>query len=127
RRPHSACAGAAKDQVILRGHFGLPIRLYHHRLVRLDDQGWSHDGVARVAVVAREHRGIVPDATGEKRGGDFRYRQRINRQRQIRLVRIIAAAKSLDLDRLDLDRLVRADEAKALAMHRLEPVLEYSA
>ena len=37
---------------------------------------------------------------------------------------MVAAAKRLDLDRLDLDRLVRADKAEALAMHRLERALE---
>src|SRR6188472_2370734 len=33
---------------------------------------------------------------------------------------MVSSAKSLDLNRLDLDRLVRADEAETLAVHRLE-------
>ena len=36
------------------------------------------------------------------------FRQLVDRKRQVRLVRMLSAAKRLDLDRLDLDRLVGA-------------------
>ena len=35
-------------------------------------------------------------------------------------MRVVPAAKRLDLERLDLDRLVGAHKAEALPMHRLE-------
>ena len=44
----------------------------------------------------------------------------VGRKRKVRLLRMLAAAKRLDLDRLDLDRLVGADKAEALPVHRLD-------
>src|SRR5262245_63284800 len=68
----------------------------------------------------------MPGATGEEPGHGLWFRQLVDRERHVRLVRVFSTAKSLDLDRLDLDWLVRARKAEALAMHRLESAFEFS-
>ena len=62
----------------------------------------------------------MPSASGEEPRHGLWFRQLVDRKRQVRLLRMITAAKRLDLDRLDFDRLVGADETEALPVHRLE-------
>ena len=106
--------------MILRRDLGLPVRLDHHGLMRLDDQGRASNAMAWLESDAQEDRRVMPVATGEEPRLGLRFRQLVDRKRQVGLVRMLSAAKRLDLDRLDLDRLVGADKAEALAVHRLE-------
>ena len=73
---------------------------------------------------AQENWRVVPGATGEEPRLGLRFGKLVDRKRHVRLVRMVAAAKRLDLDRLDLDWLIRARKAEALAVHRLEHVFE---
>ena len=48
RGPRLALRGAGKQQMIFRRDLGLPVRLDHHGLMRLDDQGGARDAMARL-------------------------------------------------------------------------------
>ena len=90
--------------MVLRRDLGLPVRLDHHGLMRLDDQGRASNAVSRLETDAQEDRRVVPGAAGEEPRHGLWFRQLVDRKRQVGLVRMVAAAKRLDLDRLDLDR-----------------------
>ena len=110
--------------MVLRRDLGLPVRLDHDGLMRLDDEGRARDAMAWLETGAQEDRRVVPSATGEEPRRRLRFGNLVDRERHVRLVRMVATAKRLDLDRLDLDRFVRAGKAEALPVHRLERGLE---
>ncbi len=62
----------------------------------------------------------MPGAAGEEPRRGVWNRRPVGRKREIRLGGMAAAAKGLDLDGLDLDRLVGAGEAEALPVQLFE-------
>ena len=85
-----------------------------------DDEGGPRDGLPGAQRAAQENRRLVPVPCGEDR------RLRMRRDLCRGLVGEIgagdrcAAAPRLDLDRLDFDLLLRADEAEPLLVRDLE-------
>ena len=124
RGPRFAFAHAGEQQMVLRRDLCLPVRLDHDGLMRLDDEGRAQDAMAWLETGAQENWRVVPGATGEEPRHGLRFRKLVDRKRHVWLMRMVAAAKRLDLDRLDLDWLVRTRKAEALAVHRLEHVFE---
>ena len=106
--------------MVLRRDLCLPVRLDHDGLMRLDDEGRAQDAMAWLETGAQENWRVVPGATGEEPRLGLRFGKLVDRKRHVRLMRMVAAAKRLDLDRLDLDWLIRTRKAEALAVHRLE-------
>ena len=78
------------------------------------------DAVARRKARAQKDRRLVPVALREDAGRRMRRGRRRALAGKLRLLDRLAAAARLDLDRLDLDVLLRTDEAEALLMRDLE-------
>ena len=113
RKPRVALVGAGEKNVVLGGHRGLPARLDHHGLMWLDDECRTGDALTRAEVIPQEHRRVAPDAAGEEPCRGVGNRRALNGF-EVRFGGMAPAPKGLDLDGLDLDRLVGAGEAEAL-------------
>ena len=108
--------------MVLRRHLRLPLRLDHHRLVVLDNQRRPLDAVPGCDVGTKKHGRLVPAPMGEDIGVGVRLGRRcFGRKRNVALFHQRTAAHAFDLDRLDLDVLLRADEAEPLLVRDLEP------
>ena len=71
---------AGKHEVVGRTQLRLPTILDHHRLVCLDDDGGTGDLVARLELVARVHRSVVPGAAEKETRPSSRRGNRIGRK-----------------------------------------------
>ena len=99
--------------MVLRRDLCLPAGLDHDGLMRLDDEGRAGDQWPGSSRRARRRR-VVPGAPGEEACFALRFRKFVDRKRHVRLMRMVAAAERLDLDRLDSMALSGLDEAEAL-------------
>ena len=107
--------------MIARGDLRLPFGLDHDGLMILDDEGGANDAMARRKAGAQKDRRLVPGAAGEEP------RRRMRRRRRAASCTASSGSaigspppRRLDLDRLDLDVLLRTDETEALLMRDLE-------